>query len=129
MVFALRNSTTLKGQFRLADQMEGAAVSVMNNIAEGFDSGLNTEFARFFGYARRSASEVQTCMYVVLDNRLSTQGQFDNIYQQAEKTRKVIDGFRRYLRFHRTDRETGQPVNRSTGKRILTGQRANGPTG
>ena len=132
MVFALCDSTVLRGRFRLVDQMQGATVSVMNNIVEGFDSGSNAEFARFLGYARRSASEVQTCLYVTLDNRLSTQAQFDNIYQQAEKTRKVIDGFRRYLRTYQDGRDSiGQLANRRTGQRANgpTGQPANGPTG
>ncbi len=72
----------------------------MNNIAEGFDSQSNTEFLRFLGYARRSASEVQTCLYVSLDLRWISQQVFQETYQQAEKTRKVIDGFRRYLKSH-----------------------------
>ena len=121
MVFALCNSPAFKGRFRLADQVEGAAISVMNNIVEGFDSGSNAELTRFLGYARRSASEVQTCLYAALDNRFSTQEQFDHIYQQAEKTRKMIDGFRRYLRSCRQD--VKRRVTSSTGQRVngLTG--------
>ena len=64
-------SSVGRGQFskdyRLRDQVTGAAISVMNNIVEGFASQSNPEFIRFLGYARRSSSEVQTCLYVALD--------------------------------------------------------------
>ena len=114
MVFALTDLAPFKGRFRLIDQMTGAAISVMNNIVEGFDSQSNAEFIKFLGYSRRSASEVQTCLYVALDNRLSTQDQFDDIYQQAEKTRKMIDGFLRYLRTHRRRQaKQAQPAQRA----------------
>ena len=101
MVFALTSRQSFKRGFRLIDQITGAAISVMNNIVEGFDSQSNAEFIRFLGYARRSASEVQTCLYVALDNRLVDKSEFDETYQQAAKTRKFIDGLLRYLRSHR----------------------------
>ena len=101
MVFTLTSQASFRKSYRLIDQMTGAAISVMNNIAEGFDSQSNAEFIKFLGYARRSASEVQTCLYVSLDSSSITQSQFDEGYRQAEKTRKVIDGFLRYLRSHR----------------------------
>ena len=114
MVFALTNSASFKGNYRLIDQMTGAAISVMNNIVEGFDSQSNAEFMRFLVYARRSASEVQTCLYVALDNQLNARDQFDEIYQQAESTRKVIDGFLRYLRTHRRQQvQRAQPAQRA----------------
>jgi len=86
----------------------------MNNIAEGFDSRSNIEFLRFLNYARRSASEVQTCLYVALDNRSINQSQFDMVYHQAETARKLVDGLRRYLR----SRRVAQPANRLTGQPV-----------
>ncbi len=107
-VFALTNQTTFRRAYRLIDQMTGAAISVMNNIVEGFDSQSNAEFIKFLGYARRSASEVQTCLYVALDNGLMNRSQFEGTYQQAEKTQKFIDGFLRYLRSHRQRKQAQQ---------------------
>lgn len=95
---------------RLRGQMTGAAISVMNNIAEGFDSGVRTELLRFLRYARRSTSEVQTCLYVAADQSYLTPVEFESLYQQAPSTRKLIDGFVRYLRD-----STGAPANRRTG--------------
>jgi four helix bundle protein len=84
--------------FRLRDQITGAAISVMNNIAEGFDSSSDAEFVRFLSYARRSVSEVQNCLYIALDEDYIQDSDFNTIQEQAIKTRKIIDGFRRYLK-------------------------------
>ncbi len=114
MVFDLTSQRQFNSRgFRLTDQMTGAAISVMNNIVEGFDSQSNPEFMKFLGYSRRSASELQTCLYVAVDNRLISQSQFDAAYEQAENTRKLIDGFRRYLRNY----QLTQRANRLTGQR------------
>lgn len=58
---------------RLRDQLTGASLSVMNNIAEGFGSQSNPEFKRFLTYARRSVSEVQSCLYVASDRQFLNQ--------------------------------------------------------
>jgi len=89
---------------RLRDQITGAAISVMANIAEGFGSDTNAQFITFLGYARRSAVEVQSLLYVALDRQYISQDQFDAIYKQAQKTANLIGGFVRYLRTHQDPR-------------------------
>jgi len=96
-VYALVKEGRFSKDYRLRDQITGAAISVMNNIAEGFASQSNAEFIRFLVYARRSTSEVQTCLYVALDQEYINREQFDQVYERAEKSRKIIDGLRRYL--------------------------------
>jgi four helix bundle protein len=98
MVYELIQNGTFRKDFRLRDQITGAAISVMNNIAEGFDSQLNSEFKRFLLYARRSVSEIQNCLYVALDQDYINHNEFETGYQQAQKTRQIIDGLLRYLR-------------------------------
>ena len=97
---------TSKGQFardfRLRRQIEDAAASVMANIAEGFDAGSDAEFIRFLGYARRSASEVQSHLYIALDRGYVTEEEFEAIYQKAVQVKKLINGFIRYLRKSQT---------------------------
>ena len=105
-VFVLTMQLPFNKTFRLADQMTGAAISAMNNIVEGFDSQSNAEFIRFLSYARRSGSEVQTCLYVALDNGFIKELQFQDVYQQALKTRQVVDGLLRYLRSCSKDERT-----------------------
>jgi four helix bundle protein len=52
----------------------------MHNIAEGFDAGSDAEFIRFLKYSRRSASEVQSELYIALDRHYITQDQFQRIF-------------------------------------------------
>ena len=90
-----------KGKFRsdlgLRDQIRRAAVSVISNVAEGFESQSNSEFIRFLIYSRRSASELQSQLYIALDNDYISQVQFAGIYEKATVVSKLINGFIRYL--------------------------------
>jgi len=85
--------------------MGRAAVSIMANVAEGFDSRSNQEFVRFLGYAVRSATEVQSHLYVALDQEYVSQDQFDAIYQQAVQVKSLLHGFIRYLRKSKPGKE------------------------
>jgi four helix bundle protein len=67
VVYDLTNHEGFARDFRLRDQIRDAAGSVMHNTAEGFDAGSNPEFIRFLKMARRSASEVQSQLYLALD--------------------------------------------------------------
>ena len=69
----------------------------MHNIAEGFDSESNGEFIRFLRYASRSASEVQSQLYLALDREYLSKDQFQQIYDKAAETRKTIRGLIKYL--------------------------------
>jgi len=97
----------------LIDQVQRAGVSVMTNIVEGFDSGSNLEFVRFLNYARRSASEIQSLLYVALDQSYIPQSVFQELYEQAEKVRRLVTSFRQYLR------KTRQRTNAPTRQRIV----------
>jgi four helix bundle protein len=83
--------------FGLRDQIQRAAGSAMHNIAEGFDSGSDVEFIRFLRYAQRSCTEVQSELYVALDQKYISDRQFQELFDQASKTRAKIGGFVKYL--------------------------------
>jgi four helix bundle protein len=97
MVYRVTGQGGFVRDFGLRDQIRRAAGSVMANIAEGFDAGSDAEFIRFLRYARRSASEVQSHLYIALDQDYVTQGQFDEIYEAAAEAKRLIGGFIRYL--------------------------------
>lgn len=89
-IYELTRNGLLSKDFGLRDQIQRASVSVMANIAEGFDCDSHKEFARFLGIARRSAVEVQSLLYICLDTGYITQEEFDTCYQQARKTKQMV---------------------------------------
>jgi len=90
--------------YGLRDQIQRAAVSIMANIVEGFDSQTNQTFIQFLGYALRSSSEVQSHLYVALDRSYISQETFEQLYQQVVSVKRLIGGFIRYLRSHPTSK-------------------------
>ena len=81
----------------LRSQIRAAAGSSMHNTAEGFDAESTAEFIRFLRYSKRSCSEVQSQLYVALDQEYVTREEFDEAYQQAKRTRAALRGFISYL--------------------------------
>ena len=69
----------------------------MHNISEGFDSESNSEFVRFLRYAKRSCTEVQSELYVALDQQYISDNEFLDVYDHAGRTRAAIRGFINYL--------------------------------
>ena len=94
---AINHSPRFNKDFRLTNQIQGAAVSVMSNIAEGFSRRSNKEFIQFLFISKSSAAEVQNQIYVALDQNYITQDVFDKIYNQAELISKMESGFIKYL--------------------------------
>ena len=78
----------------------------MHNIAEGFDAGTDAEFIRFLAYARRSASEVQSQLYLALDRGYITEQNLHDTYALATETKRLINGLIAYLRRSNRARET-----------------------
>lgn len=97
-VYAITGEDSFSRDFVLRDQIRDAAGSSMHNIAEGFDAGSTAEFVRFLRYALRSSTEVQSELYVALDQSYINQKTFDIIYEQARLTRVKIGAFVSYLR-------------------------------
>lgn len=117
-VYKVTEEGPFRRDFGLVDQVRRASVSIMNNIAEGFDSGSSTEFAQFLGYARRSDSEVQSCLYVALDRGHMTPGIFQQVHGETERVRGLVAGLIRYLRTSRSRAVTPAPRHAGTPARI-----------
>ena len=101
VVYGYTKRTGFSKDFRLSDQITGAAISIMNNISEGFDARSANDFVRFLTYSRRSCSEVQNCLYIALDQHYVDPDEFQAVYNLCRKIRKIIDGLIRYLKHHR----------------------------
>jgi four helix bundle protein len=84
--------------YGLRDQIRRASVSIMSNIAEGFERGGSAEFSQFLSIAKGSAGEVEAQLYVALDQGYINKEQFDSLIELALSTKKLIAGFMTYLK-------------------------------
>ena len=98
VIYDLTEHPVFAKDFRLSGQIQDAASSVMHNIAEGFDAGTNPEFIRFLKISRRSASEVQSELYLALDRNYIDQAELTLAYNLATETKRLINGMIGYLR-------------------------------
>ncbi len=98
LIYDLTGDANFSKDFRLKSQIQDVAGSVMHNIAEGFDAGTNPEFIRFLKIARRSASEVQSQLYLALDRKYITQDDLTKAYNLATEAKRLINGMIGYLR-------------------------------
>ncbi len=97
-IYALSRQDDFAKDFALGDQIRKAGISVMSNIAEGFERGGTSEFIQFLSYARGSAGEIKSQLYVALDATYITQEQFDEGYEIASRTIRLVSGLMRYLK-------------------------------
>jgi len=101
-IYSITREEPFKKDFGLKDQIQRASVSIISNIAEGFDSGTNKSFINFLNYSYRSASEVQSLLYVALDLNYISNIQFSELYQHVYEIKKIIGGFIQYLKIPAT---------------------------
>jgi four helix bundle protein len=87
-----------KKDLRLTGQIQAAATPCMANIAEGFIRRSDKEFIQFLYISMSSSAEVRSHLYVALDQQYISQVQFDEIYDQADKTGRMISNLIKYLR-------------------------------
>ena len=98
LVYDLTNQKSFGKDFQLRNQMRDAVGSVMHNIAEGFEAGSDAEFVRFLKISRRSASEVQSELYLAVDRKYITTNQIQTAYNKATEVKRLINGLIAYLR-------------------------------
>ena len=98
IIYEVTSQGKLASDFSLKDQLRRAAVSIMANIAEGFEREGNKEFRQFLATAKGSAGEVKALLYVALDAGLTSMEQFQRIRTLADETSRLLAGFLRYLK-------------------------------
>lgn len=84
--------------FGLKDQIRRACVSIMSNIAEGFERSGTGEFTQFLAIAKGSAGEVRSQLYVALDQRYLSEGEFMLLCSTVKEISQMISGLMNYLR-------------------------------
>jgi four helix bundle protein len=88
----------LKNDFELKAQIKDAAVSVSNNIAEGFEYDNNADFIRFLTYSKGSVGEVRSMINFLQKVEYISNEKFDEIYNDCINLSKQINNFRQYIK-------------------------------
>ena len=112
LIYQISSNGSWAKDFGLRDQIRRASVSVMSNIAEGFERRGAVEFSRFLLMAKASAGEVRSQLYIALDMEYIDQKTFDELCRLAEKISGMIAGLANYLRGK--PRPTVQPFDLQT---------------
>ena len=94
---ALIDSGSFKSNYRLINQIEGSAGSIMDNIAEGFERSGNKEFIQFLYIAKGSCGELRSQLYRAIDRHYLNQQQFDKFYSCAYEISVLIQKLINYL--------------------------------
>jgi four helix bundle protein len=105
MIYALTEQGQFAKDFGLKNQIQRASVSVMSNIAEGFESRTQARFIDFLGHAKASAGEVRSHLYIALDLKYVNQEQFDQVFDLTDKASCQIARFIAYLETHPKSRQ------------------------
>ncbi len=100
MVYGATKKGAFSRDFGLRDQIQRAAISIISNIAEGYESQNNRTFIRYLYIARASSGEVRSQAYIALDQNYISQEEFNTIYATATETSRIIAGFITYLEQH-----------------------------
>ena len=100
MVYALTEQGQFAKDFGLKNQIQRASVSVMSNIAEGFESRTQAQFIEYLGRSKASAGEVRCQLYVAFDLKYMTEEQFRQVFDLADKSSRQIARFMDYLETH-----------------------------
>jgi four helix bundle protein len=80
--------------FGLSGQIQRASVSIMSNIAEGFERGGRGEFHQFLSISKASCAEVRSQLYVALDVGYLEKTDFRKLLKKAEEVGRIIGGLR-----------------------------------
>ena len=97
-VYAHSKTGAFAKDFGLRDQIQRASVSIMGNVAEGYDRGGDKEFIQFLSVSKGSCGEVKSHLYVALDQQYINPIQFNQLYNSADEVGRLLAGFMAYLK-------------------------------
>jgi four helix bundle protein len=91
-IYKATRTATFSKNFPLVDQIRRAVISILSNIAEGFERGSRSEFHQFLVVAKGSCGEVRSQLYVALDAGYLSKDEFQNLYELADEVGKIVGG-------------------------------------
>jgi four helix bundle protein len=93
-VYQISRQGAFARDFGLSGQIQRASVSIMSNVAEGFERGGRSEFHQFLSVAKASCAEVRSLLYVALDIKYIAKNEFRKIMNKAEEVGRIVGGLR-----------------------------------
>jgi len=96
-IYRYFESTELKRDFRMRDQVRAAAVSVVSNIAEGFEYRNDKQFVRYLTYSKGSLGEMLSQLYILYEAELIPEKDFRYFEEKSLELGRKIGGFIKYL--------------------------------
>ncbi|MEW6606498.1 MAG: four helix bundle protein [bacterium] len=97
-IYRITDNDRFSKDFGLKDQIRRAGISIMSNISEGFERGSDKELNQFLNYARGSAAEVKSQIYIASDLYYITSNEFKELYNKCTDISRLIMGFIKYLK-------------------------------
>jgi len=100
-IYRIAEQGKLKNDFSLKDQLKRAAISISSNIAEGYEYNNNKDFLRFLRYAKGSAGELRSQIFILKEMRFIDNEAYEKINVLLLEVSRQISGFMKYLREHK----------------------------
>ena len=97
-IYTISRESHLSRDFILRDQIIRSAVSIISNIAEGFERGGTGEFIQFLSVAKGSAGELRSQLYIVLDQGYIDENKFKELIEMNTAISRMISRLIEYLR-------------------------------
>ena len=97
LIYDFTEVEVFKRDFSLRDQIRRAAISILSNIAEGFESRTQVMFIEYLGRAKASSGELRAQLYLVFDRKYISQDQFEKTVDEAHICSRQIASLSRYL--------------------------------
>lgn len=106
LIYFHTNSGTFSRDYGLRDQIRRASVSIVSNIAEGFERGSNNQFIYFLAISKASAGEIRAQLYIAKNQNHISADEFIILNSKVTEISKIISGFISYLRTLKKSKET-----------------------
>ena len=98
LIYEAARKASMARDYGFVDQIRRAVLSVMNNVAEGFERGSNKEFVKFLFIARASVGEVRSMLYIACDQGYITDTEFERLHKDCVRCSQLCWGLIKHLK-------------------------------